>query len=125
MLGTRLVIALAFLAASGAARAEVSKLKISRQPGLLFAPTILMEHHKLVEKHAKDAGVPGLKAAWLTLMSGSANNDALLSGNLHIDTSGVANMLLLWSTTNEAEAERGQRPRRRLGTDDASAAREA
>jgi NitT/TauT family transport system substrate-binding protein len=101
MLAGRLVIALAFMAsASIAARAEVSELKISKQPGLLFAPMILMEHHKLVEKHAKDAGVPDLKAAWMTLMSGGANNDALLSGNLHIVTSGVTNMLLLWSKTN-------------------------
>lgn len=101
MLARRLVIALAFMAsASVAARAEVSELKISKQPGLLFAPMILMEHHKLVEKHAKDAGVPDLKAAWVTLMSGGANNDALLSGSLHIVTSGVTNMLLLWSKTN-------------------------
>ena len=64
--------------AAGPARAEVSELKISKQPGLLFAPMILMEHDKLVEKHAAAAGVPDLKAAWLTLMSGGANNDALL-----------------------------------------------
>ena len=86
--------------AASPARAEVSELTISKQPGLLFAPMILMEHHKLVEKHAKDAGVPGLKAGWVTLMSGGANNDALLSGSLHIVTSGVTNMLLLWGKTN-------------------------
>ena len=86
--------------ATATARAEVGEIKISKQPGLLFAPMLLMEHHKLVEKHARDAGVPDLKAAWLTLMSGGANNDALLSGNLHIVTSGVTNMLLLWGKTN-------------------------
>ena len=95
-----LIVALALGLAAGTARAEVSEIKISKQPGLLFAPMLLMEHHKLVEKHAKDAGVPDLKAAWLTLMSGGANNDALLSGNLHIVTSGVTNMLLLWAKTN-------------------------
>ena len=95
-----LIIALALGLATVTARAEVSELKISKQPGLLFAPMLLMEHHKLVEKHAKDAGVPDLKAAWLTLMSGGANNDALLSGSLHIVTSGVTNMLLLWGKTN-------------------------
>jgi NitT/TauT family transport system substrate-binding protein len=95
-----LSIAVALALATVTARAEVSELKISKQPGLLFAPMLLMEHHKLVEKHAKDAGVPDLKAAWLTLMSGGANNDALLSGNLHIVTSGVTNMLLLWGKTN-------------------------
>ena len=95
-----LSIAVALALATVTARAEVSELKISKQPGLLFAPMLLMEHHKLIEKHAKDAGVPDLKAAWLTLMSGGANNDALLSGNLHIVTSGVTNMLLLWGKTN-------------------------
>jgi NitT/TauT family transport system substrate-binding protein len=67
---------------------------------LLFAPMLLMENHKLVEKHAKDAGVPDLKASWLTIMSGGANNDALLSGSVHITTSGVTNLLLLWGKTN-------------------------
>ena len=95
-----LSIAVALALATVTARAEVSELKISKQPGLLFAPMLLMEHHKLVEKHAKGAGVPDLKAEWLTLMSGGANNDALLSGNLHIVTSGVTNMLLLWGKTN-------------------------
>jgi NitT/TauT family transport system substrate-binding protein len=94
------IFALALALAPVTARAEVSELKISRQPGLLFAPMILMEHHKLVEKHARDAGVADLKASWLTLMSGGANNDALLSGSLHIVTSGVTNMLLLWGKTN-------------------------
>ena len=95
-----LVVALALTLSAGMASAEVSEIKISKQPGLLFAPMILMEQHKLVEKHAKDAGVPDLKAGWVTLMSGGANNDALLSGSLHIVTSGVSNMLLLWGKTN-------------------------
>ena len=59
-----------------------------------------MEHHKLVEKHSKDAGVPSLKASWLNIMSGGTNNDALLSGSVDIVTSGVTNMLLLWGKTN-------------------------
>jgi sulfonate transport system substrate-binding protein len=95
-----LMTALALTLASVTANAEVSELKITKQPGLLFAPMLLMEHHKLVEKHAKDAGLPDLKASWLTVMSGGANNDALLSGSVHITTSGVTNMLLLWGKTN-------------------------
>jgi NitT/TauT family transport system substrate-binding protein len=95
-----LIIALAVALATGTARAEVSEIKITKQPGLLFAPMTLMEHHKLVEKHAKDAGVPDLKASWLNIMSGGTNNDALLSGSVDIVTSGVTNMLLLWGKTN-------------------------
>jgi NitT/TauT family transport system substrate-binding protein len=95
-----LCAALAISLATGAARAEVSELKITKQPGLLFSPMLLMEQHKLVEKHAKEAGIPELKASWLTIMSGGANNDALLSGSVHITTSGVTNLLLLWGKTN-------------------------
>jgi NitT/TauT family transport system substrate-binding protein len=95
-----LVPGLVLWLATATANAEVSELKITKQPGLLFAPMLLMEHGKLVEKHAAQAGVPGLKASWLTIMSGGANNDALLSGSVHITTSGVTNMLLLWSKTN-------------------------
>jgi NitT/TauT family transport system substrate-binding protein len=95
-----LYVALALTLAAGTARAEVSELKITKQPGLLFSPMLLMEQHKLVEKHAKEVGVPELKASWLTIMSGGANNDALLSGSVHITTSGVTNLLLLWGKTN-------------------------
>jgi sulfonate transport system substrate-binding protein len=95
-----LVPGLVLWLATATANAEVSELKITKQPGLLFAPMLLMEHDKLVEKHAAQAGVPELKASWLTIMSGGANNDALLSGSVHITTSGVTNMLLLWSKTN-------------------------
>ena len=86
--------------ATAPAKAELSEIKITKQPGLLFAPMLLMEQHKLLEKHAKQAGIPELKVSWVTIMSGGANNDALLSGSVHITTSGVTNMLLLWGKTN-------------------------
>jgi NitT/TauT family transport system substrate-binding protein len=85
---------------TGTATAEINEIKITKQPGLLFTPMLLMEQHKLVEKHASRAGLPDLKASWVTIMSGGANNDALLSGSVHITTSGVTNMLLLWGKTN-------------------------
>src|SRR5215510_15135386 len=94
-----LIIA-AFALTSGAVRAELNEIKITKQPGLLFTPMLLMEQHKLVEKHASLVGLPDLKVAWVTIMSGGANNDALLSGSIHITTSGVTIMLLLWSRTN-------------------------
>ena len=74
-----LVIALALTLATVTARAEVSELKITKQPGLLFAPMLLMEHHKLVEKHAKDVGVPDLKASWLTIMRPSSRSESVRS----------------------------------------------
>jgi NitT/TauT family transport system substrate-binding protein len=93
-------LALACALTTAPAKAELGEIKITKQPGLLFAPMLLMEQHKLVEKHAQQSGVPDLKVSWVTIMSGGANNDALLSGSVHITTSGVTNMLLLWGKTN-------------------------
>lgn len=95
----RLLLGLVLLALPSSLRAEVAEITITKQPGLLFTPTLLMEHHKLVEKHAKAAGFE-LKANWVNLLSGGAANDALLSGSVHVVTSGVSNMLLLWGKTN-------------------------
>jgi NitT/TauT family transport system substrate-binding protein len=93
-------LALALTLSAGAAKAEVSEINITKQPGLLFAPMALIERFKLIEKHAAAAGVPELKANWLTIMSGGTNNDALLSGSVHVVASGVTNLLLLWGKTN-------------------------
>lgn len=100
MLRCRLLIALMLVIAPTTLRAELQELTITKQPGLLFTPTLLMEHHKLVEKHAKAAGLGDIKVNWVNLLSGGAANDALLSGNVQIVTSGVSNMLLLWGKTN-------------------------
>jgi NitT/TauT family transport system substrate-binding protein len=79
--------------------AELKEINFSRQPGVLYLPMILMEHHKLVEKHAKLLGLGDVKVNWLTLTSGGAATDALLAGSLDFVTSGATNMLLLWDRT--------------------------
>ena len=81
-------------------RAEVSEIKITKQPGALYVPVILMEHHKILEKHAATAGIPDLKVDWVNVMSGGVATDALLAGSIDIVVSGVSNMLLLWGKTN-------------------------
>lgn len=82
-----------------AANAETSEVRITRQPGLLYLPMILMESGGLIEKHAKAAGLGDVKASWITFNSGGAATDALLSGNVDFVTSGASNMLLLWDRT--------------------------
>ena len=46
------------------------------------------QEQKLIEKHAKAAGVDA-KVEWVKLSGGSAVNDALLSGNIEIASAGV------------------------------------
>jgi NitT/TauT family transport system substrate-binding protein len=91
--------AVVLLASTFAALAETSEVRITKQPGLLYLPMILMEEGKLIEKHAKAAGLGDVKASWITFNSGGAATDALLSGNVDFVTSGASNMLLLWDRT--------------------------
>ncbi len=96
----RLLLSLAaLLSLMGAVRAETNEVRISKQPGLLYLPMILMEAGDLIEKHAKAAGLGDVKTTWVTFNSGGAATDALLSGNVDFVTSGASNMLLLWDRT--------------------------
>lgn len=94
-----LISLLSLMLLSAGARAEVSEIRITKQPGLLYLPMILMETGGLIEKHTKAAGLGDVKVNWVTFNSGGAATDALLSGNVEFVTSGASNMLLLWDRT--------------------------
>jgi NitT/TauT family transport system substrate-binding protein len=80
-------------------RAETRELRVAIQDGLAYLPFIIMNHEKLVEKHAKAAGLPELKVTWARFANSVIMNDGLLSGNLDIATGGVPSLLVLWSKT--------------------------
>ena len=88
-------LALATILAGSPARADDARVRISRQPGFVYLPTVLAEYRKLIEKNAKAAGLGDVSVEWVNLTSGAAGNDALLSGNLDIVNSGSTNMLLV------------------------------
>ena len=91
---------------AGEARAEASELRVARQFGLGYIQFDLMEQGKLIEKHAKAAGVDA-KVEWIKLSGGSAVNDALLSGNIEIASAGVGPLLTLWDRTLGKQNVRG------------------
>ncbi len=96
----RLVLLLALLTAAGpTARAEVTELRVTKQPGIIYLGPIVMEQQKLVEKAGAALGLKELKATYVTFGGGGAATDALLSGNVDIVTTGASNMLLLWDRT--------------------------
>ncbi|MFZ5511435.1 MAG: ABC transporter substrate-binding protein [Pseudomonadota bacterium] len=82
-----------------AGRAEVSELKIAQQYGISYLPLMIMEDQKLVEKHARAAGIPDLKVSWSKFAGGNVMNDALLSGSLHFASGGVGPLVTLWAKT--------------------------
>ncbi len=94
-----LALVLAFMLQPFALQAQPVEIRITKQPGLLYLPMILMETGKLVEKHAVAQGLGEVRTNWVTFNSGGAATDALLSGNVDFVTSGASNLLLLWDRT--------------------------
>jgi NitT/TauT family transport system substrate-binding protein len=95
----RLVCGIAALALwAGLAHAEVGELKVAQQYGIGYLPLMVMEEQKLIEKHAKAAGVD-VKVDWAKFAGGNVMNDALLSGSLHFASGGVGPLVTLWART--------------------------
>ncbi len=94
----RLMLALCLLLPM-TARAEVSEIRITKQPGIIYLAPIVMQQKKLVEARAEALGLHGFEAKYVTFGGGGAATDALLSGNVDVVTTGPSNMLLLWDRT--------------------------
>ncbi|HEV3087657.1 MAG TPA: ABC transporter substrate-binding protein [Candidatus Elarobacter sp.] len=92
-------IALTTLAPAAPASAEVTEVRIARQPGLVYLPIMIIEQDHLFEKEAKKRGLGDIKTTFLVFNSGGAAVDALLSGNADFVTSGATNLLTAWSAT--------------------------
>src|ERR1700693_1419112 len=101
MFGWRAAWIAAALALAFPLRAEVSEVRISRQYDLRYLSVVIMEQNRLMKKRAKALGLGYIKVNWVTIGSGGTSTDSLLAGNLDFVTSGVSNMLLLWSRTGE------------------------
>jgi NitT/TauT family transport system substrate-binding protein len=83
----------------GTASAEVSEITIAQQYGVSFLPLMLIEKHGLIEKHARQAGLPDLKANWIKVAGPSAMNDGLISGAINFAAQGAPSMILLSDKT--------------------------
>ena len=88
----------------GVARAEVSEVRISHGYGVLYLPLMVMASEKLMEKHARAAGLGEVKATYVVLDGGNVINDAMLSGALDIASIGVAGFLTLWAKARDNPA---------------------
>jgi NitT/TauT family transport system substrate-binding protein len=64
-----------------------------------------MEEQKLVEKHARAAGLGDIKLTWATFRSSDVMNDALLSGSLDFASVGGPGMATIWAKTRGTAVE--------------------
>jgi len=91
-------LAAALVLVSVAARGEMSEINVAQQYGISYLPLMLMEEQKLIEKHAKAAGVD-VKVGWSKFAGGNVMNDALLSGSLQFASGGIGPLITIWSRT--------------------------
>ncbi len=98
----RAAAALCVVAAFGlpvAASAEVKEVQIARGFAIPHLPIMIMEHDKLLEKHALAAGLGDIRVTYSTIGGGSVMNDSLISGALSFGVGGPPPMLTLWDKT--------------------------
>ena len=81
------------------AAAQVPEIRFARQFSMGYLQFNVMEKNRLLEKHAKAAGIPEVKVVWATFNSPAAMNDALLSGSIDIVSGGVPGLLTIWART--------------------------
>ncbi|MDR0664883.1 MAG: ABC transporter substrate-binding protein [Helicobacteraceae bacterium] len=79
--------------------AQQLEVRLSKQYGVNYLPLIVIEDQRLIEKHAKAAGLGEVTTEWITFGSGAVGNDALIAGQVDFVSGGVAPFLRLWDKT--------------------------
>src|SRR5437764_30924 len=99
------VIAIAAWFASGdAARAEANTVRVAKQFGVAYMQYMVMQDMRLIEKHAKAAGLD-ITTEWATFRSSDVMNDALISGSVDFVSLGIPGIITIWSKTKGTPVE--------------------
>jgi NitT/TauT family transport system substrate-binding protein len=84
-----------------------SKVRIAQQFGLSYLPLHVALELKLIEKHAKALGETGAIVEVVQLASGTAVNDAIISGSIDVAMAGLTVLLNLRDKTIGQNAIKG------------------
>lgn len=91
--------ALLGMAMASPASAEKDEVVIARQFGIGYLPLTVMHKQELVQKHLASAGLKDTEVKWSRFGTGSAANDAMLSGQLDFAAGGTGPAFILWDKT--------------------------
>ena len=86
--------------------AETKTVRIAKQFGISYLPITVMESEKLLEKHAKAAGLD-VQPQWIQFTSGAPMNDAILSGNLDLASGGASQLITIWGKSRSTFGVKG------------------
>jgi NitT/TauT family transport system substrate-binding protein len=90
-------LAAAVLSLPLVARAQVPEVRIARQYSMGYLQFNVIEHEKLIQKHAALLGIPNVKVTAFRFNGPAAMNDALLSDSVDIVGGSPNGMFTLWS----------------------------
>ena len=94
----------ASLLAPGTAAAEANVVRVAKQFGVAYMQYMVMQELKLIEKHAKAAGLD-ITTEWATFRSSDVMNDALISGSVDFVSLGIPGIITIWSKTKGTAVE--------------------
>jgi NitT/TauT family transport system substrate-binding protein len=89
------------------ARAEQSEVTVAQQYGVAFLPLMVMERDKLLEKHARAAGLGEVSATWVKVAGPSVMNDGVVSGAIQFIAVGAPSLITLWEKTRDNVGVKG------------------
>src|SRR4030088_2960497 len=90
-LAATLLVAVAGCGGGNSAGGDPGSVTIAYQPGVSYAPLIIMKNQKVLEKQ-----FPKTKFSWKVLSSTAAIQDAIISGDVQIGAGSAAQLILGW-----------------------------
>jgi len=85
--------------------AEATELRVAKQFGSAYMQFFIMQDQKMIEKHAKAAGLGDVSIDWATFRSSDVMNDALISGSVDFVCLGIPGIVTIWSKTKGTAIE--------------------
>lgn len=96
---TVLLLALIVSPVHLAVAAEIQEVVIDESPNIIFLPLTIMRHNRLLEKHAKAAGLGDIRTQWHQTTGAGMATDAVLAGKLHFAATGTGAFAKVWEKT--------------------------
>ena len=87
------------------ARAEANTIRVAKQFGIAYMQFMVMEDQKMIEKHAKAAGLGDVTVEFNQFRSSDVMNDALISGSVDFVSLGIPGIITIWSKTKGTPTE--------------------
>src|SRR5436305_14384640 len=95
LLAASMLVTVVLAQSPAVVQAEVSEVRLARQYGINYLQLMVMEDRKLIEQHAKRAGLGELLVSWPQMSSGAAMNYAVLSKSMEVPSGGIGPFAVL------------------------------